>query len=188
MKSDSQTAIWNWAVSLDGYVIQSFALAVTGIGALFFAYGEILNTHVRLVISATGVLASVVLFLHTRAALGDREAALDYLRQDPGSKELMRAHDAISRWRHNPSQGWAYFPVAHAILTFSALLALAWGLLLVTNLGYSWTGRAMPGWAWDESIFAGAVIGAAVWVAYQKYRASQKAKSQEQSERKSNLT
>jgi len=168
---DNAKAIWDWAIGLDNYVTQAFALAVTGIGALFFAYGQILNTHLRVVISLTGLGASLVLVYFTNTAWKDRDGAFRLLRKDPVAVELMSLYDDAKRWRNRGAWKWAYFPVAGTILAFSAILAMAWFLILVSNLGYSVYGKSVIPWAVSEWVVTAFVILVVVLLVRQRFLA-----------------
>jgi hypothetical protein len=120
MDKETGKAIWDMARQQENYVIQAFGLAVTGLGALFFAHGLILNAHLRIVISMTGLVASLFLWVHGYGALRDRNEAFKMLRQESETRPLMLAHDKITKWR---SKNLFYFPVTRLVIYFAGVLA-----------------------------------------------------------------
>lgn len=150
VNDDTGSKVWDYAFSRESYVVQSFALAVTGIGALFFAYGEVGNQHLRIVVSAIGLGASIVILLHSWTSLKDRNSAIDVL-GDPatGGTNLIAAYRKIAGWRNEWPYSIMAIPVTAAATCFSWLVSVIWALILITDLRYLWYRVAMPWW-WDE--------------------------------------
>jgi len=59
--------LWDWASKMDDVSVNQFGLAIVGIGALFFAYGQVPYPHVRLLIALIGFAGSLILWLHLYA-------------------------------------------------------------------------------------------------------------------------
>jgi len=162
---------WEFFLSRESYVVQAFALAVTGIGALFFAYGQIGNLHLRIVVSATGLGASTVLWLHCFASLKDRDGAVTILKATPSGRRLLARYQQITGWRGVGLGRWLYVSVTLAVTYFSALLGLAWLLILSSDLLWATVGRPIP-WMLDEIVITIATVGALLLIVYRKARAN----------------
>jgi hypothetical protein len=45
--------LWEWADRQDQYLVDQFGLAIFGIGALFFAYAQVLGSALKLLIATS---------------------------------------------------------------------------------------------------------------------------------------
>jgi hypothetical protein len=121
--------LWELAMNEENFIIQEFSTAVIGIGALFFAYGEIHSLNLRLLISLIGLGSSLIVCIHSLGASKDRQAVLDILDATP----LREKHKAIASWRSEGIYRLIYWSTLRIISYFSGLVAISWLLLATSN-------------------------------------------------------
>jgi hypothetical protein len=133
--------LWAFAMGQEGFIIQEFGTAIVGIGALFFAYGELTSSvFIRVLIALIGLGSSMVIWIHSFGASMDRKGVFDYL----GGSPIRVAHKKVASWR-SKRRYLIFYPSTLRIITyFSGLVALAWLLLVINGFDYIWYGRTIP--------------------------------------------
>lgn len=167
MKDDDvNEKLWNYAMSEESFVVQEFALAVTGIGALFFAYGQITSSPLRLLISLIGLGASSIICMHALGASKDRKAVFDRLREKNDPVRL--AHMMVTSWRGKGRYNIIYQSTLRLITYFTGLVAIAWLVIAYANISLLVYDKPVR---YQEFEFPGILLLAVViaLVAYRKY-------------------
>jgi hypothetical protein len=120
------------------FSVTTFATALIGEGALFFAYGELTaqsgqHLFVRVAIILLGLGTGLVLTLLSYIARGDAIAALDAL---PANSPYRKAYADIHRWRHRHT-GRGRFerrvvkPITQVMIYVNGLIVWMWTCLLL---------------------------------------------------------
>jgi hypothetical protein len=119
----------------DKYTHDGFTTAIVGVGALFFAYGEIYDYgffNLRLLIALVGLGSSLILLMRSWGLDEERRGIQKKL---DGTK-VMDDYRNIASWRGRGMKRYFYHPVTRLITYFMGLLSVAWGLIVVSDLGY----------------------------------------------------
>jgi hypothetical protein len=136
--SDYDQALWNWSGKENEYIITQFGVAIIGIGALLFAYGELeaVGAHkgLKIFLGAVGLSASLIVWLHSWGARKTSQAARDEIED----KEFLKITRRVNAWRHQGVYCYLYYPVTRLIGYFAALIGVGWGILLL-SVYYDWT-------------------------------------------------
>lgn len=120
---DVSKFIWDHATKQDEYIITQFGVAIIGIGALFFAFGELKGqAHLQELVSLIGMGASIVVWMHSWGARVESRRAWRAV-PDDGLRDRLRW---VRNWRNQEWFAWFYLPVTELIVYFSGLVALAW--------------------------------------------------------------
>lgn len=127
--------LWKLVKDRDNAIVNQFATALIGIGALFFAYGSVFKPTTRLLIAFVGFAASVILWLHLYALRKDREELRDEIKStNPG---FFRRLDDAQSWR---SKGWNkvfYWPVSRIAIYFMGLVSWSWATIILFHFSGS---------------------------------------------------
>jgi hypothetical protein len=130
--TDYDQALWDWSVKEIEYVITQFGVAIIGIGALLFAYGELeaagVHKGLKIFLSAVGLSASLIVWLHS---WGARKTSQE-VREQIADKEFLVIVRKANAWRHKGAYAYLYYPVSRLIGYFAGLIAVGWGLLLIS--------------------------------------------------------
>ena len=111
-------------------MLQQFGTAVVGIGALFFAYGEVLplkHFYLNLIIALVGLGATFIVWMNAFGSIKQRKAIENDLKDSPTAKRLMYRYDKMNKWRDNLP---FYYRVTRMEMYFSALVFLSWLTIL----------------------------------------------------------
>ncbi len=132
--TEEEKKLWDFMVAQDNNIIGAFTTSVIGIGALFFAYGSIPGNfvQVRLVVALVGVGASVIIWMFVFGAHAQKRAFEDRLKDT----KLMKEWKETMKWRQEKFYRYAYFPITRMITYFSFLVAVAWGLIAISNVSF----------------------------------------------------
>ena len=114
-------------------VVNEFALAVFGVGALFFAVGSVQTPRLKQLIDLIGFGASLIMWIHMHVASLDVGALRDGLKTT--SNRFMERYDEIYSWRYQGRHRCMYLPVTRLMTYFMGLVALAWLELALNGLG-----------------------------------------------------
>jgi hypothetical protein len=137
--SDEDKILWDLMLQQDKTILQHFGTTVVGIGALFFAYGEIVPLHLRfltVIIALIGLAASLIVWMNVFGSIQQGQAIRDDLKASKSATVLMERHEKImGTWRDKKSNHWLYYPVKKLEMYFSALVSLAWLTILLTAGG-----------------------------------------------------
>ncbi len=109
--------------------------------------------------------------MHCFASLKDRDGAVTILKATPSGRRLLARYQQITGWRGVGLGRWLYVSVTLAVTYFSALLGLAWLLILSSDLLWATVGRPIP-WMLDEIVITIATVGALLLIVYRKARAN----------------
>lgn len=138
MTSDfSDDKLWDFYVQQDFYVFQEFSTGIIGIGALFFAYGELIKSvpFVANVIAFLGLGGSLVLWIHMYGARKDGQALTSELGLSNRHNISVRM-GRVRGWRHRDRFARIlYFPPSLIAAYFMGLSALGWSDILAYNSG-----------------------------------------------------
>ena len=122
--------LWDYMIKQDEYVVQEFFTAVIGIGALFFAYGSITQSpYIRLAVAFIGLGASVIVWTHE---VGAHKQAAE-LKKVIGPTRLMQRWNEALEWRGKSWYKYVYHPSTRLMAYFSALVTLAWVLIIIND-------------------------------------------------------
>lgn len=147
--------LWDFYLLIQTFTVGQFALAVLGLGAMFFAYDQTTDEFLRVVISTVGVGASFILWMHAWGTRRDaHEVAKKIKKMRPS---LGRAIDEFREWRWT-GDGRFYLPVARMYVYFCGLLTLGWLSLLL----YAFS---IPSWVLYTLNGLGLVVAAGMWIA-----------------------
>lgn len=127
--------LWERIIATDKSLNQGFATLVVGIGALFFAYGQVYSTlfHLRMVIAAIGLGASFIMIMTFHNGREDKEH-LESLLQ---GTEIHTLYKASVNWREKGLNNWLYFRATRLIEYFSILLTMMWLMIFATDVLYA---------------------------------------------------
>ncbi len=128
--------LWEWVGRQDRYVIDQFALAVFGVGALFFAYGQVRTPDLKLLIALIGLGASLTLWMHIYGAQEEFHAIFMELRNNRKGrhKDFFASWKRAMEWRKRGLSRWLYFPVKRMMMYFMALVSWAWVTIIIYRL------------------------------------------------------
>jgi hypothetical protein len=124
-----------WDLMNDEYknIVNEFALAVFGIGALFFAVGQVETPTLKQLIDLISFGASLTMWIHMHDASKQIRAVREELRNS--NPKFMMRNTLINSWRHTGVNRILYQPITRLMTYFMGLVALAWLELVVNGLG-----------------------------------------------------
>jgi hypothetical protein len=135
MTTEEERRLWDWAVKLDETSVSEFATGIVGIGALFFAYGQVASVNTRMLIALIGLGGSIILWLHLYATRTDIRAIRGELNREGGSFYAVRL-SKLQAWRN---QGWnrvLYYPVSRLMTYFMGLVSWGWIAIVIRRLNW----------------------------------------------------
>jgi hypothetical protein len=128
--------LWDFMLQQDNVMLQQFGTAVIGIGALIFAYAQIVPLHLlflNIIVALIGLAASLIVWMNMYGSIQQGRAIRDNLRAT--RSPLMQRYDQIMEWRDKRVNHWVYYPVKRLEMYFSALVSLAWVTVILTAFG-----------------------------------------------------
>jgi len=129
-------------LSESNHIIQEFSTSVVGIGALFFAYASVnaQDGFVKLVIASIGLGASIIIWMHAYSSHKNEEAIKEIMMSSNSS--LLQKYEKALEWRNGTwYDRYLQQPITRLVTYFSALVALAWILIIVQDAFPSVTGN-----------------------------------------------
>lgn len=160
--------LWDYMLRQQEFSISQFSTSLIGLGALLFAYGEILpsNEYTRVAIGVVGLGASFVLWAHTFGARQDAKAARAEMEAE--REHLGSAFVRIMSWRRTTFWGRIYPSVTRSVIYFNGMMAYVWVTIIVHTV--SATDSSKPGlvhlakWVLPVADACALVVAAILWV------------------------
>ena len=160
-----QEKLWEWASKMEDVSFDQFGLAIVGIGALFFAYGQVPFPHTRLLIALIGLAASVVLWFHMYATRKQYLTIKELLRDH----KLVKAIVDVQSWKDKGVFKIFYHHVSRVMSYFMALVSWAWLAIILARLGISFQILVILSWI--------ILVGVAALIIIRRYQDLQGARS-----------
>ena len=138
--SKEDEKLWDLYIQSGNSMVQEFETMVVGVGALFFAYGEVYSLnifHLRLVIALAGLFSSLIILTHFYNAFEDRvhvELLLSHTDLDKMYKK------AVS-WRQHGLNRYFYWRNTRLNMYFSALISIIWLEIVLIDFSYAFYNR-----------------------------------------------
>jgi hypothetical protein len=135
-----QEKLWDLLSATSNYLAQEFGTMVVGIGALFFAYGQVgSNPHIKLIIALVGLGSSAIIWSTAHNAHMDRKRIEALLR----GTDLMDKYKTAVRWRQERPDSIYYFRATRLIEYFAVLMAVIWLELVLNGVWRSFYQRGL---------------------------------------------
>jgi hypothetical protein len=134
MTSDEEQRLWEWAVKLDETAVTEFATGIVGIGALFFAYGQVAFVNTRILIALIGLGGSIILWLHLYATRKDIVSIRNELNREKGSFVVRLSK--LQAWRNQGRNRVLYYPVSRLMTYFMGLVSWGWIVIVIRRLNW----------------------------------------------------
>jgi len=125
--------LWELASRQDQHLLDEFGIAIVGIGALFFAYGSIHTTSVKLIVALIGLGASLILWNDMNASKKEYDAILRLIakRNTPFVKALKEIWSSSGFLTKRFEE-----PTARIMSYFMLLVAWAWAVIIIYRVTY----------------------------------------------------
>lgn len=122
--------MWDWAKRQDQYRVDQFGIGIVGIGALFFAYGQVSGSALKLLIAFIAMGGSFALWIHMWGATKEYRKISEQLRcRYP--EFFRRFYEATLFWK---KESHFYHPVTRLMTYFMALVTWAWLAIVAYRL------------------------------------------------------
>lgn len=127
--SDRDRILWDWALKQDRRGYEEFGIGIVGIGALYFAFGQVSTPGVKAIIAAVGLIGSIVLFFHIWGSGRQYYAALGILKEHKVAF-LDDISIATSWWKEGWLARYFYHPPRRIMLVLMGFVGFSWLVLL----------------------------------------------------------
>ena len=126
--------LWDYLLNEQTITIGQFAASIIGLGALFFAFGQVTIPILRLTISAVGMAAGLIFWTHIWGAGKNQfEIRKNIALTRP---TLMNRFNELRRWQtEERPYKWLYKGVLKLMVYFAGLMVLAWFSLFLYAAG-----------------------------------------------------
>ncbi len=128
--NNTEEKLWEWASKQDDVSVNQFATSIIGIGALFFAYGQLHTSHTKLLIALIGLGGSVTLWLNIYGSRKEYYLIKKSLANNP----FIIKFNELQRWRRKDVDKFLYHPVSRLMTYFMGLVSWAWIAIILRSL------------------------------------------------------
>ena len=123
--------LWQYLSAVNNYLVQEFSTMIIGVGALFFAYGQIYSHfYLRILISLVGLAASTILTMTAYNAFEDG----NHIREQLKGTRFINLYNEATNWRSKGLNRYLYYRATRLIIYFSLALTSAWVVVLITDI------------------------------------------------------
>ena len=133
-RSDEEL-LWRYLLLQYSISVGQFAVALAGLGALFFAYAEASSQFLKILVSIVGIGGSLILWNHSWGGRLEAYRAKTKIGEEEGRKELVEKFNKLQEWRNESQLGRLSPSVLRMYIYFCALLSLAWFSLFLYACG-----------------------------------------------------
>lgn len=133
LEDNAEQLLWELALRQGQHVVDQFGIGIVGIGALFFAYGQVTTGGVKTLIAAFGLIGSLALLSHMYAAKREHYAMRNELSmKNPAFFQTLGKAEAW--WNEGLFGRYLYHPASRLMIYLMALVCWGWFVLLSYRL------------------------------------------------------
>lgn len=150
--------LWEWGVREDQHIHDEFALAIVGLGALFFAYAQLHTESLKIIVALIGFAASIILWMDMAYARHEYRRILQLLAQHNHLFERF-LEEKTSRGNFTFLTRRYYRPATVAMTYFMFLVTWAWAAIAAFRIFYVVLHKVYPQSPWIEQFMVQLGIG-----------------------------